>query len=260
MKAFEILQRFSEVRNTCTAIQQTKPISNRAKLIMDILAENGIEFEVDVFFHHTKQVVFTNIYVNFDNALSDERIVYTAHHDVVNIKSMNVLDNTASVANLLSLAIQIQNNEKLPKYKVTIAFTDNEEFGGSGSKRLAELILMNKKNFGNVIGNINLELTGRGNIWVDRVYFKENYITKKLLEIAPNLPIHDVPFNDSIIFREFGLYSICLGTMPNEDMVDLQEFGNCNYWQFCHKNSDDMSNANEGEMETFVEQLKQFVL
>jgi hypothetical protein len=259
MKAFEILQRFEKVRNTSMAIHQKSPISNRARLIMDILTENKIEFDVDVFYDYSKKAVFSNIYVNFNFAENSERIVYTAHHDVNNIKSMNVLDNTASVANLLSLTIQIKNNKKLPKYQVTIAFTDNEEFGGSGASRLCNKIRMNE--FGNVIGNINLELTGKGKIWVDRVYFKENYITQKLLEIAPNLPIHDVPFNDSVIFRQFGLYSICLGTMPDEDMAELQDNGEtCKYWQFCHKNSDDMSNANEGEMETFVEQLKQFVL
>lgn len=257
MKAFEILKRLCEVRNESIALKQTKPISNRAKLIMDILAENGIEFEVDVFFDYSKKSVFTNIYVNFDNALSDERIVYTAHHDVNNINSMNVLDNTASVANLISLAIQIGKRKNFPKYQVTIAFTDNEEFGGSGASRLSALIRMDK--FGKVIGNINLELTGKGNIWVDRIYHKNHYITQKLLEISPNIPIHDVLFNDSVIFRQYGLYSICLGIMPDNEMQLLQETESCNYWKFCHKDNDDLSNANEGEMQFFVGLLMQFV-
>jgi hypothetical protein len=250
---YKILEeRFLNVRNKHRATEQTDAISNRAQTIIDFLIDNGIGYHVDIF-PLSKKVELCNIVVNFNEAETDERVIFTAHHDVNNVNSPNILDNTASVANLLSLAVALKG-VKLNK-KCSIVFTDNEEFGGSGAEFLAEKIKAGE--YGNVLGIVNSELTGCGEIWVDKM--DEGFITDKLNEIKPNISVHRTPFNDSWIFRRAGIKSICLGIMPIQEMQILQEQHSCRYWAYCHRDNDDMLNANEADMKEYVNQLKQFV-
>lgn len=256
MNAYKILEeRFLNVRNTHIATKQSEPISNRAQAIIDFLIDNRIKYHLDIFpLYKNSKIELCNIVVNFNEAETDERIIFTAHHDVNNVKSLNILDNTASVANLLSLAVNLQG-VKLNK-KCSIVFTDNEEFGGVGAEFLAEKI--NNGEYGNVLGVVNSELTGCGEIWVDKV--GEGFISDKLNEIKTDISVHRTPFNDSWVFRRAGIKSICLGIMPTQEMQILQEHHNCRYWQYCHSENDDMLNANEADMQEYVNQLKKFVL
>ena len=256
MSGYRILEeRFLNVRNTSVAVRQTEPISNRVQAIIDFLIDNKIPYHVDIFpLHEESKIELCNIVVNFNEAETDERIIFTAHHDVNNVKSLNILDNTASVANLLSLALNLKCL-KLNK-RCSIVFTDNEEFGGSGAEFLANKVKLGE--YGNVLGIINSELTGCGEIWVDKV--GEGFISDKLNEIKTDINIHRTPFNDSFIFRRAGIKSICLGIMPIQEMQILQEHHSCRYWQYCHQDNDDMLNANENDMQEYVNQLQKFVL
>lgn len=251
---YKILEeRFLNVRNKHRAIEQTEAISNRAQVIIDFLIDNGIAYHVDIFPLYNK-IELCNIVVNFNEAETEERIIFTAHHDVNNVNSPNILDNTASIANLLSLAVELKGS-KLNK-KCSIVFTDNEEFGGSGAEFLSKKI--NSGEYGKVLGVVNSELTGCGEIWVDKI--DEGFINDKLNEIKSNINIHGTPFNDSFVFRRAKIKSICLGIMPKQEMQILLERHNCKYWSFCHKIEDDMANANEADMIEYVKQLKQFVV
>jgi len=256
MNAYKILEeRFLNVRNTHIAVRQTEPISNRAQAIIDFLIDNKINYHVDIFpLDKNSKIELCNIVVNFNEAETDDRIIFTAHHDVNNLKSPNILDNTASVANLLSLAL-ILKDSKLNK-KCSIVFTDNEEFGGVGAEFLAEKVKAGE--YGNVLGIVNSELTGCGEIWVDKI--GEGFISDKLNEIKTDISVHRTPFNDSWIFRRAGIKSICLGIMPIQEMQILQEHHSCRYWQYCHKDNDDILNANEEDMQEYVNQLQKFVL
>lgn len=256
MNAYKILEeKFLNVRNTHIAVRQTEPISNRVQAIIDFLIDNKIDYHVDIFpLDKNSKIELCNVVVNFNEAETDERIIFTAHHDVNNVKSLNILDNTASVANLLSLAVNLKG-VKLNK-KCSIVFTDNEEFGGTGAEFLSEKVKAGE--YGNVLGIVNSELTGCGEIWVDKI--GEGFISDKLNEIKTNISVHRTPFNDSWVFRRAGIKSICLGIMPIQEMQILQEHHSCRYWQYCHAENDDMLNANEADMQEYVNQLKKFVL
>jgi Peptidase family M28 len=250
---YKILETFLPIRNTHVAITQTNPISNRVQHIVDFLIDNDIAYSLDIF-SFDEAISLCNINIHFDEAETDDRVIFTAHHDVNNVNSPNILDNTASVANLLSLAVSLKG-VKLNK-KCSIVFTDNEEFGGSGADFLSKKI--KRGELGNVVGIINNELTGCGEIWVDKT--GEGYISDRLNEIKPDINIHRTPFNDSFVFRRHGIPSLCLGIMPKQEMEILLEYHTCKYWGFCHQMNDDMVNANEDDMTKYVEQLKQFVI
>lgn len=256
MNAYKILEeRFLNVRNTHIAIRQIEPISNRVQTIIDFLIDNKIQYHLDIFpLDKNSKIELCNVVVNFNEAETDERIIFTAHHDVNNIKSLNILDNTASVANLLSLAVNLKG-VKLNK-KCSIVFTDNEEFGGVGAEFLAEKVKAGE--YGNVLGIVNSELTGCGEIWVDKT--DEGFISDKLNEIKADISVHRTPFNDSWVFRRAGIKSICLGIMPIQEMQILQEHHTCRYWKYCHADNDDLLNANEQDMQKYVNQLQKFVL
>lgn len=249
-RAYQILKQLVPVRNQSWAIDQVEPISNRAQAIIDILTANEIECEVDLF--GPGRPTMCNVIVNFNEAELEERVIFTAHHDVVNLKSDNVLDNGASCANLIALAIELKDAQL--KRRVSIVFTDCEEFGGSGARRLA--IAVEAGDYGRVIGIVNSELTGKGEIWTDRL--ETNFIGEKLREINPNMPQHATPFNDSWVFRQAGIETVCLGIMPKSQMKILQQYHSCRYWAYCHAPDDGLHNADPKDMQRYVQHLKRF--
>lgn len=253
---YKILERFNKIRNTATVLKQTE-ISNRAKLICTILKENDILPIIDhkVEIESNRVVHVYNIIVNFGALDDSDRIIHTAHHDVNNLDSMNVLDNTASVANVLALIIDLKG--KKLKINTSFVFTDGEEFGFYGAEILAKQI--NKGEFGNVIGVINHELTGSGKIWTNQ-FEDRDFLTRKMFEIDSEMVEHWTPPNDVNAFESAKINAICLGTMPKKQMEMLQKEGFCNYWGKCHQKTDDMSFANEAEMKQYVKQLKRFSL
>jgi len=90
---------------------------------------------------------YFNIYIK---GSSDKMIM--AHHDVMNVKSDNCNDNSASVINAIAC--------KTLMPELNVAITDGEETGGIGASRAAEKI--NEGVFGNIEFVLNFELTALG--------------------------------------------------------------------------------------------------
>lgn len=253
VSSYDILERFNLVRNTGTVMEQTS-MSERAKLICKILKEYGIFFEVH--YETTKEGYYIyNIVVPYSlSDLSDEVVIHSVHHDVRNINSLNVLDNTASVANVLALVINLRG-KRLAK-KTMYIFTDGEEFGLFGAEFIANRI--KRGQFGKVISIFVYELCGSGKIWTNEL--GNDFIKEKLNNINKNMVVHYTPHNDVNAYTEVNLPAVCLGTMPDEQMKILFETGTCDYWKKCHKSDDDMNFANREDMELFVNQIKTFSL
>ena len=251
VSSYDILERFNLVRNTGTVMEQAS-MSERAKLICKILKEYGIFFEVHA--ETVGKIHLYNIVVPYINASSLDVVVHSAHHDVRNIDSLNVLDNTASIANILALAINLRG-KRLVK-RTTFVFTDGEEFGGLGAECIAKRIKLGQ--LGKVTGILVHELTGSGKMWVNEI--TTDWLSEKLCDIDEDMFVHYTPFNDVNIYTDALLPAVCLGTMPDDQIVMLNKTGMCNYWGKCHKSHDDMGFANKEDMEIYVEQLKIFSL
>ncbi len=198
---------------------------------------------------------YVNIEVNVTNTNHDNTIIYVAHHDINNPNSENCQDNSASVCNLLSLGESLQGKE-LDK-NVYLVFTDCEEFGGKGAKELANRI--NEGVFGNVEYVVNLELTANGrNLWSD----SENFVTESsLLKKLGTITSVKTPFNDSVRLRENNIDSVCIGTLDDKNLKQIEESGlHCTTWAMCHKVEDTFEkNANADDMDNFVEFLKKLI-
>lgn len=253
---YKILLRFNEIRNEGTVLTQTK-ISNRAKLICKILDENKILYYLDEITHKEsggRTYKIYNIIVRiWSGNHRSKTLIHSVHHDVRNVNSLNVLDNTASIANCLALAIDLSKNQ--PDIDTAIVFTDGEEFGGFGAQYVAESI--NKGAFGEVLGVVVHELTGSGQMWTNEL-FKHQHLTNTLLTIDKGMIAHRTPWNDVNIYTNAGINAICLGIMPIEQMGYLKTNGTCPYWGKCHSDTDDMGFANEADMKKYVKQLKLF--
>jgi hypothetical protein len=253
--SYNILKEFCEVRNKENSFKGfDDPYTNRVHFILDKVFDLGLlekfKLNVDVFENFNK-LKYANIELS-RNVNSDKSIMFIAHHDVNNVNSDNCQDNTASISNLLSLAYHFIANE--PNKNLYIVFTDCEEFGGKGAKRLAERIL--DKHYGNVEYVVNLELTANGNnIWSDKYNFKnESKLADKIIALADVLEVK-TPFNDSVILRGRGIDSVCIGTLTDEDMEQVVTKGYCKTWSLCHKYDDTFENANANDMNKFVKFL-----
>lgn len=246
-------------RNTSTCKQTNKPLlTERVTYIINQLKNNNINLNI-----FTKNAeMFINVEVFFKGLTNNTR-VFIAHHDINNPKSENCNDNSASVSILLDLANQIKNDTNLLIDNVLIVFTDNEEFGFDGARQLANNIKDNK--YGNVISVLNLELTAFGTeIWAD--YDSKDSILINQLEkvvckdLFKTLYIVNTPPNDSSVLRKQGIDSICIGTLPFNEMEEVVSkkgsYNSCNTWNKCHKENDTFDMANEVDMNNIVELLK----
>lgn len=194
-----------------------------------------------------------------------ESTMFVAHHDIKNVKSDNCADNSASVCNLLQLANELK--EKDLKKNIYIVFTDGEEFGGKGAKYLSEKII--KGEFGNVDYIINLEITGRGqNFWAEKQINKNlqtvtTPLLDKLIKFEQDrggvLLEYSVPFNDSVIFRQYGIDSVCIGIITDDDVKEVSLKKYCETWSLCHSIEDKFSFVNENDMKSFVKMLHEFI-
>ena len=253
---YSILERFNLIKNECSADKQVNSFfSNRASLIIQILKENDVEYIIDTFTPKNSKMKLCNIIVEFNNAELNETTIHDVHHDVRNVNSLNILDNTASVANLLSLAISL-NGKKL-KRKTVIAFVDGEEVGCYGAKRMVEQI--EKGVYGEIIDVVTHELTASGKVLTNK-FLDRGFITRKLYEIDSEMVESPTPYCDVNIYLEAGINVVCLCTLPVNQMKQLVETGFCDDWGKCHKMNDDMSSANEKDMKNYVKTLKQFSL
>lgn len=252
--AYNILSEFCKVRNEKDSLKGSEnPFTNRVQFIIDKILDlkmyNGLNLDI---FNDYNELKYLNIELSFNNN-SDKSILFIAHHDINNVKSDNCQDNSASVANLLSLAKYFSEN--VSDKNIHIVFTDCEEFGGKGAKQLSRRI--NEGIFGSVEGVVNLELTANGTeYWCDSNI--ETNLLKRLQEINSFIEVK-TPFNDSVVLRREKIDSVCIGSLPKKEMESVIEKGKCSTWFLCHKETDTFENAISEDMDKFVELLIKIV-
>jgi hypothetical protein len=186
---------------------------------------------------------------NFYNIMlmgnSDKFVV--AHHDIVNPASDNANDNSCSVINALTI--------KKLRPEINVVILDGEEPGGIGSKRLAERI---KDGEFRCKWVLNLELTGRGgkNFFVGAMGTDLTQWISNRFEC----PIVKVPFNDSVIFKKYGINSTVINPLPiteKETPIVTKDGEYLDYSMLfnCHRMEDSISTINTDDMEEFVTEV-----
>lgn len=176
---------------------------------------------------------------------SDKFVV--AHHDIVNPNSDNANDNSCSVINALAI--------KKKRPNVNVVILDGEEVGGIGSKRLSERI--NSGEF-KCKWILNLELTGKGgkNFFVGAMGTNLTQWISNRFEC----PIVKVPFNDSVIFKKYGIDSAVINPLPitqEETPIQNKDGEYLNYKMLfnCHKMTDSVDTISTSDMQEFVEEV-----
>lgn len=272
-KGYEFLKELCSFNADFNAFGRGKvnPISNRVQYIMNRLEAHNIPYEVDKFRpilgvpdYEEGQNAFVNIVVRIEGTNTEATTVFLAHHDVVNLGTPelvaeNAQDNTASVANLLDLCVQLSNEK--PSNNVVIAFVDAEEIVSPnicGSQRLAQNILNGK--YGNVKYAVNLELTANGqNYWMS-YNDNTNILAQHIREIYPNTHRVRTPYNDAFILEKEGVASVCVGSLNELNLGQVKSRGYCFTWSLCHSIEDTFeSQAIEEDMDLFVNWLKSLI-
>jgi hypothetical protein len=272
--SYNILKDFCQIRNKQNAMGGLEnPETNRVNFILDKIEELKLNatFNInkDIFtIYNNKKLLNIELIMNGNKK---ESVIFIAHHDVNNVYSENCQDNSASVTNLIELANRlhlknIQNNESFENKNIHFVFTDCEEFGGIGAERLSKRI--KEGVFGEVLYVINLELTANGkNLWKDTPNFlkkedlkkfdKESQLGRKISNITNSF---HTPFNDSVILRENNIESICIGSLNDEDLEEVNKKKYCSTWALCHSEKDTFErSANANDMSSFVDYLESIV-
>lgn len=241
---------FKSINSFCNAkndFRYTNPEdnvkTNRLKWLIGTLDKSGIDYELDEFQENS------NIFYNLILKGSSDKMV-VAHYDVVNIKSDNANDNSASVINAIML-------KKLsPSTNVVILDGEEPPVLGAGSRRVSEQI--NNGKFGSIKWVLNLELSGKGG----ENFFIGNYpggLSEHILKTFPDTPILDTPFNDSEIFIENGIDSVVINPLPiieEESMLENDNgFLDISMLYNCHSMDDSLSTIDHRDMESFVKNI-----
>lgn len=176
---------------------------------------------------------------------SDKFVV--AHHDIVNKDSDNANDNSCSVINALMI--------KKLRPEVNVVILDGEEFGGIGSNHLSQRI---KAGDFKCKWVLNLELTGKGG----KNFFVGAMGTPLTDWIANRFecPMVNVPFNDSVIFKKYGINSTVINPLPvteeKSPVINKEgEYLNFKMLFNCHKMSDSADTIDPKDMEEFVNEI-----
>ena len=254
-----LLQEFCNVKAVGTCMNNPKEeLPPRVRWIVRKCEEFGFEYSID---HWTEESFpLYNIYLYGEGPL-----MLIAHHDIHNPDSENANDNSASIVNALLLKTLNPN--------VPICFTDAEEFGLLGAKRLANLML-NKKNekfAPHAMSVLNLELTGRGGeyFFVGRNKGKRALISEFIASIFDN-PTYSVPLNDSVILEEMGIDCCVINPLPpmseeqksetigyidENPIVYKGEHLDKNVLYLCHSTEDTVSKCSNKEMKEFITEV-----
>lgn len=258
---------FCKVRNKGNCFVNGTEPTPRVKFLMDLLDKEGIEYELDVFEEETvsKRISkryfidgieedepvesFVNYYYNIIMKGSSDKMI-CAHHDVNNHTTDNANDNSASVINVIA------TKKLMPEINAVIV--DGEEFGGIGSKRVSEQIKSGE--FGTISWVLNYELTGKGG----KYFFIGNYpgkLSDHILSIF-NPPIVRTPFNDSVIFRRFGIDSVVINPVPpmpegqkSEVIFPDGTYLDTRILYYCHSPKDTINSISVSDMKEFVEEV-----
>jgi hypothetical protein len=170
--------------------------SKRFAFLIDLLESLGIKYTVDAF--EEKGRKFKNIILD-----GTTNFIFTAHYDIINLHSDNANDNSASVINLIYL------KTLQPEARVVILDGEEPPIMGGGSRQLSTRI--NEGMFGHsIIGVVNLELTGYG----DGIFTDKRYANESLMVNEVKTAFEHQPFNDSDIFIEHKIPSVCYCLLP----------------------------------------------
>lgn len=185
----------------------------RTEFIESFLKFNGINYYTKNYEIDNEYI--KNIYVPFIMNSRLETILVTAHHDILNSSSMNFNDNSSSLGVLLNWCRSFDFSKN-----VFVAFTDNEERGMGGIKKVFEDVDQHLKFY----MHIDLDTCGIGNTIIYDEYNHEseedfiinninsNYSGSMMLE-KKDLPFNQAYYSNSI----FDVDSICISRAPKED-------------------------------------------
>lgn len=245
---------FCKVKNRGNCFKNGKNPSPRAEYIINLCKESGIPYELDIWNKDSEKNLLEdpeelNDENNFCNIMlmgsSDKFVV--AHHDIVNPDSDNANDNSCSVINAIAI--------KTLRPEINVVILDGEEVGGLGSTRLSKKIKEGKISCKWIL---NLELTGRGgkNFFVGDM---ETPLTDSIAEFF-QCPLVSVPFNDSVIFKRYGINSTVINPLPivEEETPIVDKDGNyldIGLLYNCHSMKDSLENISTSDMEEFVNEV-----
>ena len=235
MKIYDRLADFCAQRNLGSAFHNGQSPTPRVRWIVGLLEELRIPYELDRF--EVRGLRFWNIQLN---PTGDGRRWICAHHDIVNPNSDNANDNSASVINAIAL--------KLERPDIGVILTDGEEIGGIGAERFCERIELGEIPQPEWI--LNLELTGKGGL--DFFIGGEGSngpLGKSILALFEGCPRYSTPFNDSLIFRKWGIDSLVINPLPRLENGDFDWSG----LSRCHSVSDSLETIDVADMRAFVE-------
>jgi hypothetical protein len=254
LSSYQMVEIFSKIESFSSFDRTAPTWTPRLNKIIEILNDIGVSYSVKHFNVSGFERKFTNIYVSFDTESSDKGIVFVSHHDIVNAKSQNCQDNTASFCNLLRMIIHLKDNK--PKIPVHFAIVDTEEHVNPyccGSQVLSEDIKMGV--FGNIQACVNLELTGLGkNIWVSSFEsFEEE--TKEIITALNASPV-STPYNDAAVLCLHGVPAMCIGILPDSEFeIAISGVSYPKTWSLCHSMADTFDKISEEDMNLFLQKL-----
>ncbi len=261
--SYSLLKEFCKIRNSWNCFGGSKnPITERVQFINNFLNENNITYtnrviDASTFEESTLDSSankFCNIEINFNQHLDNkQRLILVAHHDIVNLNSDNMNDNSASVCELLNLCLWLKNKNNLC---VSIIILDIEESGMYGSAYLSKQI--NSGFYGKSPKVLNLELCGFG----DRIHIeniKSSDLLKDLVNFDSSIICWSVPANDSFRLRAYGIDSICIGILPQYEIDNRNNLGSAKCWSKIHTTKDLFSDANDIDMRNFNRFLRKFI-
>lgn len=233
---------FCAVRNVGPAYDNSFKPTPRAKFICEMLKNFGIPFEIDRFF--VDEIPMYNIILQ-----GNSKRVVVAHHDIRNPLSENANDNSASIINAIYL--------KQLRPETNVVFTDAEECGFWGSKRLASMIVDGK--LGDIEWVLNLELTGKGgkNIMVgNHPGPLMNSIVEKF-----QAPVANTPPSDCFSFEDAGIDTTVLNPLAllsegkSSDILGPNGYLDNSTWYHCHSLEDSLDKISISDMQEFVEEV-----
>ena len=232
---YPLIWNLCEVKNRGTCLENGRTIPPRAAWIVRTLEMLGIRYELDPW--EEGGTLCWNVYVS---GRGQSPLALMAHHDIVNPRSDNANDNSASIINLIAL--------KLLRPEVELIFTDGEEVGGWGARRWAGLVQEGLRSRPEWV--LNLELTGKGGESFFIGDDKEGPLKGYLVGEHGAATLR-VPFNDSVVLRREGIDSCVINPLP------IDENGRFETWRLarCHSLQDTVDEVSTEDMRLFVERV-----
>lgn len=226
----------------------------RAEFIVNLAEQLGFETSVDIW--HVAEKPLYNVHVHGKGPL-----MLIAHHDINNPDSENANDNSASIINALLL--------KTRRPHVPLTFTDGEEFGGFGAKRLGHRILEKTvPGAPYVRAVLNLELTGLGGkyFFLGKGLGDDSDLSHFIQDMF-QCPTYHVPFNDAVILDSMGIDTVVINPLPpllesqktwqvgyndTDPIVYLGEHLNKRILHLCHSPEDKVKRLSNDDMKEFI--------